>query len=172
MNTQETATSAEGRNGQDGANAGRYLTFELSAQSYGVSILTVREIIAFQETTSLAGTPSSVEGVINLRGRIIPIIDLAGLLSLQSGERTARTCIIVTEVEGEDGELALVGCIVDTVSEVMHIHAGQIEAPPQLGPSVDMSSVLGLAKIGDAGKVVSLLDIHRVLGSLSSLSFA
>lgn len=151
---------------------GRYLGFELAGEHYGITILSVREIIALQEITPIAGAPGFVEGVINLRGRIIPIVALGSLLSLMSGERSARTCIIVTEIKNADGELTLVGCIVDTVSEVMQISAAQIEPPPQLGPGVDLGSLIGLAKVGDANQVVSLLDIHSVLGSLGSVSFA
>lgn len=173
MNSRQHSQAASGSDFNGGSSlAGRYLGFELSGEHYGMTILSVREIIALQEITPIAGAPRYVEGVINLRGRIIPIVTLGALLSLGEGERSARTCIIVTEIESGDGELTLVGCIVETVSEVMQISTDQVEPPPQLGPGIDLGSLLGLAKIGNPTKIVSLLDIHRVLGSISSLSFA
>ncbi len=170
MSGQHTSPPSEARGCE--TQAGRYLTFVLSGQEYGVGILSVREIVALQEVTPMPGVPSYVEGVINLRGRIIPIIDLGQRLALEATERTSRTCIVVTETPGAAGEVLLAGCIVDMVSEVAQITSAQIEPPPQLGADVDLGSILGLAKVGDSEKVVSLLDIDRVLGVLSSLAVA
>ncbi len=149
---------------------GRYLTFVLSGQAYGIPILCVREIIAFQDITPVPSVPSYVEGVINLRGRIIPVIDLGKRLGFDTCARSDRTCIIVTEVEADDDCVIQMGCIVDTVSEVMPIGGDQIECPPKLGPGVDLDSIMGVAKVGEAGSVVSLLEINQVLGSLDGAS--
>jgi len=169
MDNQSNRSTLEAKTGGCDSLAGRYLTFVLSKQEYGIGILSVREIIAFQDITPIPGVPEFVEGVINLRGRIIPVIDLGQRLCFQQGARSDRTCIIVTEIESEDDGVVQVGCIVDNVSEVMQIPGGDIEPAPELGPSVDLDSVLGLAKVGDDGLVISLLDIHRVLGSLGGV---
>lgn len=165
MNQLAQASALEGATGTAEGHAGRYLTFQLASQAYGIAILVVREIIALQEITPVTGCPSYVEGVINLRGRIIPIVDLRVRLQFPRGERTERTCIIVTEVEGDE-EPVQVGCIVDTVSEVLDIEARQIEGPPELGQGVELDSLVGLAKLADGGRVVSLLDIEYVLRGL------
>lgn len=171
MSIEANSSTLEAKASGTDSLEGRYLTFVLSKQEYGIGILSVREIIAFQDITPIPGVPGYVEGVINLRGRIIPVIDLGQRLCFAQGARSDRTCIIVTEIESEDDGAIQVGCIVDTVSEVMQIPGTDIEPAPELGPSVDLDSVLGLAKIGEAGKVISLLDIHRVLGSLGGVSF-
>ncbi len=152
------------------ALAGKYLTFRLSGQSHGIAILGVREIIAFQDITPLPGARAYIDGVINLRGRIIPVIDLRLWLSFEAGERSERTCIIVTEIESDGEERIQVGCIVDTVSEVLDITAEQIKEAPKLGSSPNLESILGLAKPEQDGEVVSLLDIHRVVDSLGEPS--
>lgn len=170
MSNQSTDLAFEAKSSASETLGGRYLTFVLSSQEYGIGILSVREIIAFQDITPIPGVPGYVEGVINLRGRIIPVIDLGQRLCFESGARSDRTCIIVTEIESDDDGAVQVGCIVDTVSEVMQISAADIEPPPELGPSVDLESILGLAKVGEGGQVISLLDINRVLGSLGGMS--
>jgi len=171
MSTQQSPSASidQGTIGGE-SRAGKYLTFQLAGQDYGITILSVREIIALQDITPIPAGPSFLEGVINLRGRIIPIIDLRVRLSFSAGERNERTCIIVTEIEHEDEGVLQVGCIVDTVSEVRNIGAEEIEPPPELGAGVDMSSILGMAKFDECGKVVSLLDIQRVLNSLGGMS--
>lgn len=169
-NPQPTAISGEGSSAHSEARAGRYLTFTLSEQDYGIGILSVREIIALQDITPLPGVPDHVEGVINLRGRIIPVIDLRVRLEFEAGGRTERTCIIVTEVMNEDDTMLQVGFIVDAVSEVLNIEGHQIEATPELGPGVNSGSILGLAKLEDCSKVISLLDIHRLVDSVGELA--
>ncbi|MFT5290369.1 MAG: purine-binding chemotaxis protein CheW [Planctomycetota bacterium] len=164
--TQASNMTAESTLAANDSVSGRYLTFQLAEQEYGIAILSVREIIAMQDITPVPGVPMYVQGVINLRGRIIPVIDLRLRLCLEAAEQTERNCIIVTEIESEDSGQLQVGCIVDTVSEVMNVDADRIEAPPDLG--VDLSTIMGLAKFEDCGKVISLLDIHRVLDTLQS----
>lgn len=147
--------------------AGKYLSFRLADENYGVGILKVREIIALQEITPLPHMPGSVKGVINLRGKIIPVVDLRVKLGLRESPYTDHTCIVVQEVERErDGELVHVGCIVDTVNEVLNVAAEQVEPPPSFGVDVDVSCILGLAVLKERKSVVALMDIDRILSDL------
>jgi purine-binding chemotaxis protein CheW len=133
----------------------KYLTFQLADEEYGVEILKVREIIGVMEITAVPQMPIYMKGVINLRGKVIPVIDLRLKFSFQEIEYTEQTCIIVVDVGRE------IGIIVDTVSEVLDIPRGNIEPPPQIGGSLDTSFILGMGKVGEAVKI--LLDIDRVL---------
>ena len=137
---------------------GKYLTFVLSKEEYGVNILCVREIIGIMDITTVPQTPQFVKGVINLRGKIIPVIDLR--LKFDMPEKTAdkETCIIVVETKE-----TLMGVMVDTVSEVMDIDAAQIEDAPSFGTQIDTSFIRGMGKVN--GKVKILLDIEKVLSS-------
>lgn len=139
------------------ALGGKYLTFSLAAEEYGLEILKVREIIGIMDITSMPQMPGYVKGVINLRGKVIPVIDLRLKFGLEPAEYTEQTCIVVVDVG------SLVGIIVDTVQEVLDIDAAQIDPPPPLGASVDTSFVLGMGKVKDDVKI--LLDIDKVLGS-------
>lgn len=146
---------------------GRYMAFLLAGEEYGIGILKVREIIGMQDHTPIPCMPNYVTGVINLRGRIIPLIDLRLKLGLEVGEMTRETCTLVTEIDcGGEGDLLQVGCIVDAVSEVIELSEEQLEPPPRLGASVDVSFMTGLGKIGDTGKVVTLINIDSILADL------
>lgn len=134
---------------------GKYLTFKLGEEEYGVQILKVREIIGLMDITKVPQMPGYVKGVINLRGKVIPVIDLRSKFGLPEVEYTDQTCIIVIDVGG------MVGTIVDSVQEVADISGGEIEPPPPLGSDVDSAFILGLAKSKDNVKI--LLDIDRVL---------
>ena len=148
--------------------AGKYLTFRLAKEEYGVQILKVREIIAVQDITPLPSMPPSMKGVINLRGKIIPVVDLRLKLNLRADDYTDHTCIIVQEVRaGDEDEVAQIGCVVDTVNEVLDVPAEDIEPPPSFGSKVSVEALLGLAKIQDENKVVALLDIDKVLSELN-----
>jgi purine-binding chemotaxis protein CheW len=139
---------------------GKYLTFMLGDEDYGLEILKVREIIGMMDITAIPQTPPYIKGVINLRGRVIPVIDLRlkfGLPSLDYGE---RTCIIVADVAGGDGPMQM-GVVVDAVSEVMHVSSEEIEPPPSFGTGLSTSYLLGIAKARDRIKI--LLDIDQVL---------
>ena len=140
------------------SRGGKYLTFVLLKEEYGVDILCVREIIGTMDITSIPQTPPFVRGVINLRGKIIPVIDLRLKFGMQEKAVDKETCIIV--VEAQD---TLMGVMVDTVSEVMDIDAAQIEDAPSFGTQVDTSFIRGMGKVG--GKVKILLDIEKVLSS-------
>lgn len=140
---------------------GKYLTFALSKEEYGLEILKVREIIGWLEVTALPKTPAYIRGVINLRGQVIPVVDLRAKFEMPSVERTDQTCIIVVEIT-QAGRKLSTGIIVDHVSEVLEVPGEQIEDPPSFGASVATNFILGMGKVGDAVKI--LLDIDCVLG--------
>ena len=144
------------------ARSGKYLTFQLGPEEFGIRVLKVREIMGIQEITAVPQTPAHVKGVINLRGKVVPVIDLRLKFGLPSAEYSQRTCIIVTQVTGEAG-LILVGVIVDGVSEVLNLGTADIEDTPDFGEEVATQYLLGLAKV--KGKVKILLDIDRVLST-------
>ncbi|MFH0810874.1 MAG: chemotaxis protein CheW [Pseudomonadota bacterium] len=139
---------------------GKYLGFVLAGEEYGIEILKVREIIGMMDITPLPQSPHYVKGVINLRGKVIPVVDLRLKFGLEASEYHDRTCIIVVEVSGASGPV-LMGIVVDTVSEVMSVEASEVEEPPNLG-SLDGSHIMALAKL--RGGVKILLDIDRVMG--------
>ncbi|MBI5756145.1 MAG: purine-binding chemotaxis protein CheW [Nitrospirae bacterium] len=141
---------------------GKYLTFVLNNEEYGLEILKVREIIGLMDITPVPQTPSCVKGIINLRGKVIPVIDQRLKFGIPETEYTKETCIIVVNIENR-----LMGIIVDTVSEVLDIMAKDIEPPPSLGSGVKTDFMLGMGKI--KGKVKILLDIDKVL-SLEQLA--
>lgn len=136
---------------------GKYLTFMLDDEEYGIEILKVREIIGIMDITKVPQTPDFVEGVINLRGKVIPVIDLRSKFGLARAEYNDQTCIIVVDVG------MMMGIIVDTVQEVHDIPAASIEPPPRLGAAVDTSFILGMGKVKEDVKI--LLDIDKVLTS-------
>jgi len=141
---------------------GKYLTFALAGEEYGISILKVKEIIGIMTITSVPQTPGYVKGVINLRGKVIPVIDLRLKFGMESAAYTERTCIIVVEISSGERKI-LMGIIVDSVSEVLNIKPGEIADTPTFGAKMDTSYILGMAKM--AGGVKILLDIDRVLSS-------
>jgi len=144
------------------AKAGKYLTFNLGKEVYGIEILKVQEIIGMMSVTRVPKTPAFVRGVVNLRGKVIPVIDLRLKFGLEGKEDTDRTCIIVVQVD-MNGSPIIMGLIVDEVSEVLNVLADQIEASPSFGAKVDTDFILGMGKVGP--KVVMLLDMDKVLAS-------
>jgi purine-binding chemotaxis protein CheW len=146
-----------------GFTAGKFLSFQLSKEEYGIAILKVREIIGMVDVTPLPRTPDFVRGVVNLRGRIIPVIDLRRKFGMAPAEFTNETCIVVVDV-GRDVDSAFrVGCIVDTVSEVLTIGAEHFESTPRCANAAG-DYIAGLAKLKD--RVLILLDIERVIGEI------
>jgi purine-binding chemotaxis protein CheW len=141
---------------------GKYLTFSLAGEEYGIGILKVKEIIGMLPITTVPRMPSHVKGVINLRGKVIPVIDLRLKFEMAEAAYTERTCIIVVDAAGAAGRL-LIGIIVDSVSEVLNVKAADIEDTPSFGEKLDTEEILGMAKTG--GQVRILLDIDRVLNS-------
>ncbi len=141
--------------------AGKYLTVGLADEAYAISVLKVREIIRLQPITAVPQLPSSIRGVINLRGRVIPIVDLRTHFGLVA-ETTSRTCIVVVQLVVAARPLPL-GLIVDRVEDVAQIGAGEIEGPPDFGAAVPAGYLLGIAKV--KGQVKLLLDLERVFTS-------
>ena len=142
--------------------AGKYLTFLLGREEFAIRVMKVREIMGIQDITAVPQTPGYVKGVINLRGKVIPVVDLRLKFCLPEVEYTQRTCIIVVQVQGE-GLAIQTGIVVDEVSEVLNLVAADIADTPDFGDGAATSYLLGMAKV--KGKVKILLDIDRVLTS-------
>ncbi|ODS31253.1 MAG: purine binding chemotaxis protein [Candidatus Scalindua rubra] len=137
---------------------GKFLTFVLGKEVYGIEILKVREIIGVMAITTVPQTPDYMKGVINLRGKVIPVIDLRLKFSMPEEEHTQETCVIVVEVSR-----SLIGIIVDSVSEVLDIRSEEIEDTPNFGHGIDTNFIEGLGKT--KGKIIILLDIEKVLST-------
>ena len=135
---------------------GKYLTFILGEEVYGIEILKAREIIGLMDSTTVPQTPDYMKGVINLRGKVIPVIDLRLKFSMPEEEHTQETCVIVVEVNNTS-----IGIIVDSVSEVSGISGEEIEEAPSFGQGIDTSFIKGLGKVKD--KIIILLGIEMVL---------
>ncbi|MHB8067886.1 MAG: chemotaxis protein CheW [Desulfobaccales bacterium] len=144
------------------AKEGKYLTFTLAREGYGLEILKVREIIGIMDITPLPQMPPYMTGVINLRGRIIPVIDLRLRFDMQGAAYTERSCIIVVEVEN-GGNRVPIGVVVDAVSEVLNIGREEIEPPPSFAVRVQSDYLLGIAKT--KGGIKILLDLQWLLTS-------
>jgi purine-binding chemotaxis protein CheW len=149
-------TGAETRTATEAARAGKYLTFALEKTEYGLEILKVREIIGMMEITEVPRTPEFVRGVMNLRGKIIPVMELRRVFGMQMVEEDENTRIVVVEIAGLE-----LGIVVDAVREVLDIHEESIEDAPSFGLSVDTDFVLGIGKREE--RVTILLDIDKVL---------
>jgi len=160
MDEQVTAVNEPAR--AEATREGKYLTFSLAGEEYGIGIIKVREIIGMMPVTPVPQTPDFVKGVINLRGKVIPVIDLRLRFGLDASAYTERTCIIVVEIHGETGAVPM-GIVVDAVSEVLNIRGTDIENTPTFGVKLNTDFILGMAKTG--GSVKILLDIDKVLGS-------
>ncbi|KXB32425.1 chemotaxis protein CheW [Dechloromonas denitrificans] len=138
----------------------QYLTFTLGGEMFGVGILNVKEIIEFGNLTEIPMMPAFIRGVINLRGAVVPVIDLAARFGGKTTEVGRRTCIVIIEVPDEDTRHDI-GVIVDAVSEVLEIPGSEIEPPPSFGARIRADFIHGMGKV--AGKFVILLDITKVL---------
>ncbi len=163
MSTEAVATPPYASQDADGqGQVQKYLSFCLGEEEYALEILAVREIIGLMDITPLPQTPRYVKGVINLRGKIIPVIELRTKFGLDSVPYTEETCIIVVEVMlSEMQEPMQMGLIVDSVREVLDINRGQIEPPPSFGCSVPLTFIMGMGKVKN--KVVVLLNITSVV---------
>ena len=142
---------------------GKYLTFTLDEEEYGIGILKVKEIIGMMPITSVPRTPAFIKGVINLRGKVIPVIDLRSKFDMESIPYNDRTCIIVVEIDTEN-DTVLIGIVVDAVSEVLNIKEDEIEETPAFGTQLDTQYILGMAKM--EGSVKIILNIDRVLSTI------
>lgn len=143
--------------------AGKYLTFLLNDEEYAVEILKVQEIIQMQKVTPVPGSPDFIRGVINLRGKVIPIVELRSKFSMENQTDTEKTVIIVMRIENEEGITTTMGIIIDAVKEVMDVDAESIEKTPALGGNIDTGFIMGICKAG--GSVKMLLDINKVLST-------
>jgi purine-binding chemotaxis protein CheW len=141
-------------------SAGKYLTFKLGPEAFGIGILKVQEIIGMLAVTRMPRTPTYVRGVVNLRGKVIPVLDLRLKFGMDTRQDTERTCIIVVQLLSGEAKVTM-GLIVDEVSEVLDVTAAQIEPPPNFGSTLDVSFIMGMGKVGQ--KVVQLLDADRIL---------
>ena len=142
-------------------SANRYLTFRIAAEIYGVRVLGVQEIIRLPEITRVPQLPPHVRGVLNLRGRIIPVIDMHQRFGLPATDDHSRTCVVVVQVNSTGRGMLQMGLVVDSVEEVLQIAADEIADTPEFGCQVDTAFLLGIAKI--KGGVTALLDLDRVL---------
>lgn len=139
---------------------GKFLTFTMANEDYGIGIIKIKEIIGMIPITTIPQTPAFVKGVINLRGKVIPVIDLRLRFGLPAVDYTERTCIIVVEIKRSDSTL-MIGIVVDSVSEVLNIKGDDIEDTPTFGTQLNTDYILGMAKTEERVKI--LLDIDRVL---------
>jgi len=151
------------------AKESKYLTFSLANEEYGIGILKVKEIIGMMAITAIPQAPDFVKGVINLRGKVIPVIDLRGRFGMETINYTERTCIIVVEIV-RGGSSVSMGIVVDAVSEVLNIKATEIENTPTFGVKLNTDFILGMAKINNDVKI--LLDIDLVLMDERMAAFA
>jgi len=149
--------------------SGKYLTFELAEETYGVGILKVQEIIKMQEITKVPRTPEYMRGVINLRGKVMPVVSLRNLFGMEEAETSRNTCIIV--MQGRQGESSVIlGMIADKVSDVLEIGVDELEPAPSFGSQADTHFILGMAKTKDAVKI--LLDMNKVVSEEEIASLA
>ena len=140
---------------------GKYLSFQLGEEMYGISVNHIREIISIQQITPVPHKPDYVKGIMNLRGKVIPVMDMRIKFGLGDESFDECTCIVVVMVEDEDGQEFTAGLIVDSVDEIMRIHEEDFESDPGVGNSSTTAHVIGLAKGRD--NLISLLNIERVV---------
>ncbi len=153
------------------AGGSQYLTFFVAGEEYAIGILKVREVIEYDTLTSVPSVPPCIRGVINLRGSVVPVIDLALKLGLPACEITRRTCIVIVEVRRpEDGELTVMGVMADAVSQVVAFTPEDIEPAPDFGTRVRLDLLLGMGRMGK--KFALLLDSDRLLATEELLSVA
>ncbi len=140
---------------------GKYLTFSMAGEEYGITILKVKEIIEVVPITPVPQAPPYLKGVVNLRGKVIPVVDMRTKLGMEAANYSDRTCIIVLETEHR-GRIRYIGVVVDSVSEVLHIRGADIEDTPDMIDNFSRDCILGMAKIDRALKII--LDVDKVLG--------
>jgi len=156
----QNASVVVARKGAGGGDTHQYLTFTLGGEMFAVGILNVKEIIEYGNLTEIPMMPAFIRGVINLRGAVVPVVDLAARFGGKASEVQRRTCIVIVEVAQEDAKHDI-GIMVDAVSEVLEIPADEIEPPPSFGARVRADFIAGMGKV--ASKFVIILDIERVL---------
>ncbi len=137
----------------------QYLTFKLAEEVYGLDISKVREVLDFTTVTKVPRTPDFVRGVINLRGSVVPVVDLRLKFGMTMTEKTVNTCVIITEVT-VDNDTTVLGCLADSVQEVLDLESSQISAPPKIGTKLRTEFIRGMGKRDD--RFIIILDIDRV----------
>jgi purine-binding chemotaxis protein CheW len=142
--------------------AGQYLTFQLAGEEYAVELLQAREILRYEQVTRVPTAPPSIRGVLNLRGRVVPVVDLSVKLGLPDTPVTGRTCIVIVDV-ALDGERTVMGVIAEAVSQVVDLGAGDIEPPPAFGPRARVEFLRGMARLGE--RFALLLDLDLLLSA-------
>lgn len=142
----------------------QYLTFRIADEEYAMSILRVREILRYEALTRVPAAPAAVRGVLNLRGAVVPVVDLAARFGLPATEPTARTCIVIVEVHSDGGEQAVMGVVADAVSQVVDLAEADIEDAPSFGTRVRLDYLRGMAKTGGE-KFALVLDSDRLLST-------
>lgn len=142
------------------ARPGKYLTFLLGDEQYGLDILKVQEIIGLMPITRVPKTPDYIRGVINLRGKVNPIVDLRLKFVMEEQEDTRKTCIVVLQLTGEEGAVMPLGIVVDEVAEVVDISAEHLQPPPSFGASVGDDVILGIGRFDE--RVILLLDVEKM----------
>ena len=145
----------------------QYLTFLLSGEMFAIAILNIKEIIEYDSLTEVPMMPSFIRGVINLRGAVVPVVDLSARFGRSKTEVSRRTCIVIIEVEGREDSRQDIGVMVDSVSEVLEIARSEIEPPPAFGAKIRVDFMHGMGKV--AGKFVIILNANKVL-SVDELS--
>jgi purine-binding chemotaxis protein CheW len=158
LQSQQALTAA--RHLAAAGEANQYLTFALSGEMYAVGILNVKEIIEYGNLTEIPMMPAFIRGVINLRGAVVPVVDLAARFGGKASEVQRRTCIVIVEVQQEEGKHDI-GIMVDAVSEVLEIPGTEIEPAPAFGAKIRADFIAGMGKVNS--KFVIILDIMRVL---------
>jgi purine-binding chemotaxis protein CheW len=146
------------------AAVSQYLSFFLAGEEYALGILQVKEIIEYETVTRVPGSPSWVRGVFNLRGRVVPLVELASKLGLPPHAPTRWSCIVVVEVNRE-GERVVVGLLADTIGQVLELKPEDVEPPPSLGLPVHMDCLLGLGRSSHSSRFVLLLDLDKVFNT-------
>jgi purine-binding chemotaxis protein CheW len=146
----------------EAADRRQYLSFSLGGSEYGVGILQVREILQYEQVTRVPSTPRSIRGVINLRGQVVPVVDLAAKFGLPDTRPARLTCILIVEAR-LDGQPTVVGVLADAVQEVIELGKDDVEPPPAFGTQVKIDFLLGMGKVGK--RFVLLLDLDRVISA-------
>lgn len=147
---------------QSPAQTGQYLTFVTAGEEYGIAILKVKEIVEYGTVTAVPNTPGWIRGVTNLRGSVVPVVDLAVKFALPASRITKFSCIIITEVMSE-GEMLTLGVLADSVSQVLDLSGEDIEEPPPFGTRVKLEYLLGMGRMGQ--KFCLILNIDKVLST-------
>lgn len=143
-------------------SASQFLTFRLDQELFAIEVSRVREVLEFSTITKVPGTPSFMRGVINLRGNVVPVVDLRLKLGLGPTQMTVETCVVIAEI-AVDGESTVLGALVDAVQEVIDLDTSQVAPPPRIGKQIDSSAIRAMGKRED--RFVMILDLDRVFTS-------